>query len=195
MKDRIAAEKKAMGETSKPGKLTISYDGHALLIDDVHPNTPSDEQVDLLRGDESYIFWPKGNAEPGHFPGTVSYGLNELPIIGPSLPFLPVIRDGKVLTTIAFDKQLVYRDGQASTGKDGILRHVRFGNRKDSDTFELSAHREFLDRWVAGSVDWKVPFLHREIRYKLVEVRSSALSAEAFDPAHYGYSQGPGGRS
>jgi hypothetical protein len=195
--DAIRKERERMARPTAPGRLTISFDGRTLIVDTDHLDTPEEEQVVLIRDGKTYLFYPRNeHVAADRTDGVLPYGFYDLPFIGPSLPFAPAWKNGKVLVVLAapFTKtegklnRLVYGDGLVKTDKRGAVLQVRLGKNGANDRFELSGHVRLHDRWVAKTIAWtrRHPIDYwPEVHYSLAVASPIPLPADSFLPDHY----------
>jgi len=186
----------------KTGRLTLSFDGRALLIINTLSETASDPVV-IIRDGKTYELFADKNTTSFRDPGVVSYFIYSVPIIGPSLPFIPNERNGKVVVLRAAPKpagsdpnRLQYTDGVILRSKQGGIKEVQLGPTRypTSERFVLSDHVSFLGCQLAKTVRFTQydfskehpegqPAFRRD--YTLSSYTTTPLGADLLTPEHY----------
>jgi RNA polymerase sigma factor (sigma-70 family) len=99
----------------REGTLTLSYDGHALLIDQNMTSPDSNRQATLIRDGQTLELFP-GNSTCYWWPKLFMSVPPDIPFVGPSLPYLPTFKGEDLLD---IDSGPTYRPGKAVINKDG----------------------------------------------------------------------------
>lgn len=173
--------------------ITLSFDGRTLYA----ACQGGDASVFLVRGSTTYRFPQNELNTPRPSPSVDdSYALWTFPLppIGPSLPFVPLVVDGRTLVMKAVpeaDGKPIRNRGRVE-GKGGkVTRIVEFapGRPKPYGITTLSDHRPINGFAVAGSVVYRErtqdgePTRTREFR--LTSASDQALPADRFVPETY----------
>jgi hypothetical protein len=195
MDNALADAKKAMAQTSHSGHLIISFDGKSLVVLD------NDKEVALIQHGRKYFFAVNNpHSVSIRDEAITSYGLDELPIVGFSLPFIPITNGELVLCPVAMTSprdtgvnRLCYVKGKISRSSNGAITQVIDGPNGKGDSFDLSDHIKFQGSWLAKSIRWTLQAFvppdrlqpKSRIDFSLDSAKTTPLPPEAFNPGTY----------
>lgn len=163
--------------------LTLSYDGHTLLIDE-SPQGPGEANVVLLGPNGDYRFAPgQKDAVRGQFSSTVPYeALGCVPLVGAVLPLLPFMDGNRVLDlpASAVAGSPTYAPATLSQDPRGAVTKIAFRN---GSSLTLSAHVPLngvlAARWIVRTRPGE------RADYSLLSFLPTSVPNERFRPDHY----------
>lgn len=215
--DQISPDqaRKLISDASTPepdynSAMTLSYDGRTLVMKESDPEHPGESRVGLTDGTYTYSLHEgpnNGRYGLGRWSGVNndSGWLVHLPVIGISLPELPLVFNGRIFVPKGVgglhmgtgSNHLCYSDGEIDYGSQHAVRKVYLGRPKAlaAELYVLSHPRSFEGYELAGTIELierngnkaEPDFGQVESRtvYTLVQATNQALSPEQFVPETY----------
>lgn len=214
MDKSLADLRRSLEGPPRTWEITVSYDGATLLFQG-GPENPrmaandsgSLQNMWLVADDKTYRFnLNRGKIDVVRYEGIGTWGTT-CPFVGPSLPRIPIERNGKILIPEAFPNdnlrgdRLSYARGKVEGGVNGPVTRIVGLSYVDGKMYEerrLSGYRALGDASVAGLVvdrKWEAAPSGKQmpsevIEYRLVSAAPESLPASRFDVDAYLSRQG-----
>lgn len=184
-------------------RMTLSYNGSVLLVRRI---PLEDKKVDaknakVVLASKAGAFTRIGRDSSQFLPFISIQGLEHVPFVGPSLPFLPLRKGKDVLSMVAWSQDsLVYGPGSIkSEPVDGAEKVTRItlhgGSGRVVDAYDFLSHERLGKHWIGKSIRYttynfgKDPKFHGQPRdlteYRLVSATAEALPEAAFQMQNY----------
>lgn len=211
MESRVAKFRDGMDKV-RHDQITLSYDGHTLLIESENP----ERQTMLIADGHTMDIHLNGQGMSASPQNGVFICMGPPPLIGISLPYVPMTRGDKLIDPLAYPRTGFTGDGLSYFGVCGVeggekvpvKRLIAYDakTKRVTDFWSFSDHRKFGDAWVAGTathIDFdfyptpidlvafekvrdKTPLLpKRRTTYRMVSISPTALPTERFVPEAY----------
>ncbi|HVT12844.1 MAG TPA: hypothetical protein VHE55_11305 [Fimbriimonadaceae bacterium] len=183
--------------------VTISFDGNRLLVRKLSDNPDEDEaknaRVTILS--KAGVFARVGPDSSQFVRHITSQGLQNVPIVGPSMPFMPVKGAKGILSIAAFaPDRLVYEKGKVEDhiveGAPKVSEIDYLGPRGEvTQSYRFKSHASLEGQWVGQDIAYTSyrygkgsPAKGEPNRVKdftLVEADAKALPPDEFELSHY----------
>lgn len=156
MEERVASYRAGM-EVVTHNQITLSYDGRTLLVE----SGKGDRMTMLISANHTMAIQQTGHGVGASPHNGVFICLSSIPLIGISLPYVPMIRGGKLIDLLAYPRTGFTDDGLLYSGSCGIERGesepikriVAYESRtkRISESWSFTDYRKLRDASVAGT--------------------------------------------